>query len=162
MKLFALVLGFSLFFSGMNAHASVPDYTSKLTTSLNKIGVSVVHIKNEGNPICIGMSGFYQPANKTITVCPPSLKNRVEYISTLTHETVHVIQHLGGNPYMVEKIGIKVPKHIYKLVDDLDYPSLVRDVEAEAWTLQNYPSVVIDLLNSLVKKPVQIQFGVRF
>jgi hypothetical protein len=162
MKMIALVLGFGLFFSGMTAHAAVPDYASKITESLHKLGVSVVHIKNEGNPVCIGMSGFYQPALRTITICPPALKTRTEYTSTLTHETVHVIQHLGGNPYTVEKIGIKLPKSIYKVVDELDYPSVVRDVEAEAWTLQNYPSVVCDLLNNIVKKPVQIQFGVRF
>ncbi len=101
-----------------------------------KLGVTVV----SGEPLLVGKDATYEALNGRlgkIVVSKRKMAPQV-YCQLITHEFIHVLQHLKANLLRIEPMGWNVPFEALGRYGSVE--------EAEAYTYQNQASFVLWLL----------------
>ncbi len=113
-----------------------PDLANDILLLGDKLGVNVV----EGKPLLPGKDATYEAFRGRIgkiTVKKRPMKPEV-FCKLITHEFIHVLQHLNGDLKAVIPLGLKSSKRT-----SFEYSSLQ---EQEAYLNQNRPKAVLTLL----------------
>ena len=120
-----------------------PNIAQDIINIGKKLGVKFLR----GKPLIIGKDATYEAENGklgTIIMTTRTMSPQV-YCQLVTHEFIHVLQHLNGNLKAVKPIGLEIPLGYLELYGSLQ--------EAEAYGYQNRASEVLKSLEkALIRK----------
>ncbi len=117
-----------------------PDLVSELLKVGRQMGVTIL----EGEPKMANKDATYEARYGRIGVITVSQRfmQPDTYCRLISHEFIHVLQHLNGDLRSVKPMGFDVPIHMIQSVGSLQ--------ELEAYTYQNEVGFILKLLQDFL------------